>query len=104
MSISYSGNKPYIFLSYSHGNSNMVKSIAKCMKEDGCRIWFDEGITPASDYDDVIESSFTLGIVFDTFEDGSYDSRFFTYSGTIPANDAINPFWTSVVNVSPDVW
>ena len=26
------------------------------MKEDGCRIWFDEGITPASDYDDVIES------------------------------------------------
>lgn len=40
-------------------------------------------------HDDVEEKDFTLGIVFDSFEDGSEEHRFFNIGDKIPENDFI---------------
>jgi len=39
--------------------------------------------------DDSINQNFVIGIVFDTFEDGSFDWKFFSYDGSIPEDHFI---------------
>ena len=46
----YSGNKPYIFISYAHRNSAAVYPIIQRMAADGFRIWYDEGIDPGTEW------------------------------------------------------
>lgn len=41
---SYRGTAPYIFISYSHADTNRVVPIITRLQTDGYRIWFDEGI------------------------------------------------------------
>lgn len=41
----YKGKKPYVFVSYSHHDKDMVIPILEELRKKGCRIWFDEGIT-----------------------------------------------------------
>ena len=50
----YQGSEPYAFISYSHKDKGEVFSIIRAMQEDGYNVWFDEGITPASEWDDHI--------------------------------------------------
>lgn len=50
----YSGDKPYIFISYAHRNSEAVYPIIKRMADDGFRIWYDEGIDPGTEWDENI--------------------------------------------------
>lgn len=50
----YSGVEPYAFVSYSHADTNKVIEILEKLSLAGTRIWYDEGITPSSDYIDVI--------------------------------------------------
>ena len=52
--IPYKGEEPYIFISYSHRDTAEVYAILERMQKDGYRIWFDEGIDPGSEWDDVI--------------------------------------------------
>lgn len=52
----YSGNKPYIFISYAHRNSAAVYPIIQRMAADGFRIWYDEGIDPGTEWDENIAS------------------------------------------------
>ena len=40
----YSGNKPYIFVSYSHKDTQKVVPILSELQRRGFRIWYDEGI------------------------------------------------------------
>ncbi len=42
--ISYQGNKPYIFISYSHKDNNIAFPIINKLQTDGYNVWFDEGI------------------------------------------------------------
>ncbi len=42
----YRGNEPYIFVSYAHADKAVVYPEIRLLHERGCRIWFDEGITP----------------------------------------------------------
>lgn len=50
----YKGEEPYIFISYAHKDNDIVLSIMERMAQDGYRIWYDEGITPGSEWDDEI--------------------------------------------------
>ena len=50
----YDGDEPYIFISYAHKDSAVVLPILEHMVADGYRIWYDEGITPGSEWDDEI--------------------------------------------------
>lgn len=44
-----SGSDPYVFVSYSHQDSEKVFPIIKQLHEKGYRIWYDEGIDPGSE-------------------------------------------------------
>lgn len=50
----YSGNENYVFVSYSHRNTNAVIEIIKQLQHDGYRVWYDEGIDPGSEWDENI--------------------------------------------------
>lgn len=52
----YRGEKPYVFLSYSHKNMDNAMGIVHHMQSDGFRIWYDEGIDPGSEWDENIAS------------------------------------------------
>ena len=51
----YEGNKPYIFVSYSHKDSNVVLSYIEKLYELKYRVWYDEGIAPGSEWPKNIE-------------------------------------------------
>lgn len=40
----YSGNEPYIFVSYAHKDSQIVVPILEQMQSAGFRFWYDKGI------------------------------------------------------------
>ena len=46
----YRGNKPFIFLSYSHKNKDKAEEIIRRLNEEGYRIWYDEGLTPGKEW------------------------------------------------------
>ena len=46
----YEGDKPYIFVSYSHTDSKVVKEVLQMLINQGYRIWFDEGIRAGSSW------------------------------------------------------
>jgi len=50
----YSGDEPYIFISYAHKDKDKIMPIIHRMQEDGFRIWYDEGIDPGSEWDENI--------------------------------------------------
>jgi len=50
----YEGSEPYIFVSYSHKDSEQVFPILQKLYERGLRIWYDEGIDPGSEWPEEI--------------------------------------------------
>jgi len=50
----YEGNSPYLFVSYCHKDRRFVFPIIESLVRDGYRIWYDEGINPGSDWNEVI--------------------------------------------------
>lgn len=52
--VPYDGEKPYIFASYSHRNSESVLEVIGKLRKAGYRVWYDEGIDPGSEWDDFI--------------------------------------------------
>ena len=51
----YEGNKPYIFVSYSHKDSSVVLSYIEKLYSLKYRVWYDEGIAPGSEWPKNIE-------------------------------------------------
>lgn len=52
----YNGDKPFIFISYSHKDSHIVWPIISRMIDDGYRVWYDDGINPGTEWDEFIAS------------------------------------------------
>ena len=50
----YEGDKPHIFISYSHKDRTEVFGIIRELQNNGYRVWYDEGIDPASEWDENI--------------------------------------------------
>lgn len=46
----YTGDEPYIFISYSHQDSSIVMNVIKSIIEMGFRVWYDEGIELGQDF------------------------------------------------------
>ena len=46
----YEGNKPFLFISYSHRQSDQVVDSIRILHEQGWRLWYDEGIPAGSDW------------------------------------------------------
>ena len=47
--------KPYIFISYSHNDRDLILPIIKTLYEAGWKIWYDEGLTIGDKYDETLE-------------------------------------------------
>lgn len=43
----YDGDKPYIFVSYSHEDKQYVERVIQLLQRQACNIWYDLGITPS---------------------------------------------------------
>ena len=52
----YEGNKPYLFISYSHKDTEIVFSIIRHLQGHGFRVWFDNGIEAGSEWPEYIAS------------------------------------------------
>ena len=50
----YCGTKPYIFVSYSHGDMDMVFNIIKQLNKSGYKIWYDGGIEPGQEWPEIL--------------------------------------------------
>ncbi len=50
----YIGEEPYIFISYSHKDSAEAAELIRNLIEAGYRVWYDEGLTPGSEWDEHI--------------------------------------------------
>lgn len=46
----YNGDKPYIFVSYAHKDSDIVVPAIQAMQSAGCRVWFDLGIEVGTEW------------------------------------------------------
>lgn len=46
----YEGSEPYIFVSYSHKDTDTVIPIIRALQENGFRIWYDAGIEAGSEW------------------------------------------------------
>ena len=55
----YRGNEPYAFISYAHRNKTEVLTIIGRMQAEGCRIWYDEGIDPGTEWAEHIAQQLT---------------------------------------------
>ncbi len=44
----YSGDQPYIFVSYAHEDANAVYPEMKWLHDQGFNVWYDEGISPGT--------------------------------------------------------
>ena len=50
----YEGNEPYIFISYSHKDSDSVLPIIEALQQKGFRIWYDSGIQAGTEWPEFI--------------------------------------------------
>ena len=50
----YCGKEPYIFISYAHRNEREVHRVIQRLQTEGCRVWYDEGIDPGTEWADNI--------------------------------------------------
>ena len=65
----YNGDEPYIFVSYSHKDSELVFAEIKLLNELGYNVWYDEGIAPGNEWTEEIANALegcALFIVFFT--------------------------------------
>ncbi len=48
----YNGTEPYAFLSYAHADQEIVEKIIIGLKQNMCRVWYDEGLIPGESWND----------------------------------------------------
>lgn len=46
---SYEGNEPYLFISYSHNDSQSLTAVINVLKTNNIRYWFDNGLHSGDD-------------------------------------------------------
>lgn len=55
--IPYSGEKPYLFISYAHADKVEVLNILQNLMNNNYRFWFDEGIVPGNEWrEEIVEA------------------------------------------------
>ena len=52
--LAYEGREPYVFVSYAHKDIDRVLPIISMLKQNMCRVWYDEGLAPGESWNDSI--------------------------------------------------
>ena len=74
---SYSGQGPYVFVSYAHADKIPVYQTMREFREAGVNMWYDEGIQPAGEWVEEIAHAIKRSSMFVVFvSPRSVDSRF----------------------------
>lgn len=74
--VPYSGDEGFIFISYSHKDSELIFPIIERMAQKGYRIWYDEGIDPGSEWSEFIANNLSNCSAFIAFiSDNSLNSH-----------------------------
>ena len=74
---SYSGEGPYIFVSYAHADKIPVYQSMREFRDAGVNMWYDEGIQPAGEWVEEIAHAIKKSSMFVVFvSPRSVDSRF----------------------------
>ena len=55
----YEGNKPFIFISYSHKDTPYVMDVVEALDAQGIRVWYDGGIEAGSEWPEYIANHLT---------------------------------------------
>jgi formylglycine-generating enzyme required for sulfatase activity len=63
----YDGSKPFLFVSYSHADIATVYPELSRLHNLGCRIWYDEGIVPTTEWPDSVAGALKGGHLFVVF-------------------------------------
>ena len=72
----YQGDDPYIFITYSHQDSDLVHSEIERFNNDGYNVWYDEGITSGKRWQEVVESALTKSSLLVVFvSDSAVESK-----------------------------
>ncbi len=53
----YDGEEPYVFVSYSHEDDDLVYPEIRWLQDHGFNVWYDEGISGASHWRDASPSA-----------------------------------------------
>ena len=72
----YEGCEKYIFVSYSHKDSDLIIPIINHMTEVGYRVWYDDGIRPGTEWPEVIAQHLNDCAYFIAFLSNSYMDSF----------------------------
>ena len=70
--IPYTGEESYIFVSYSHKNTDSVWEILNSLQREGVRFWYDDGIDPGESWDDYIAEHINSSGYLLAFISGDY--------------------------------
>lgn len=62
--LAYEGKEPYIFVSYSHRDADRVIPVIRALKDNMCRVWFDEGLKGGESWNDSIAEHLKACTVF----------------------------------------
>ena len=68
----YEGNKPYLFVSYAHADSEKVLPVIRALYDQKYRAWYDEGIAPGSEWPQNITSHIKRASAFLAFVSPNY--------------------------------
>ena len=60
----YTGDQPYVFVCYAHDDSDVVFPEIQWLKDQGFNIWYDEGISPGSEWRDELADSISNASLF----------------------------------------
>ena len=102
----YSGEKPYIFVAYSHKNAVEAAQIIGPLQEEGYRIWFDQGIAPGRKYNEVIARKILDCSLFMPLLSGSFYQSDYCMDEIIFARDngkTIIPIFLEDTPVPPEL-
>ena len=72
----YNENMPYIFISYSHRDNDLVLPIIKRLRAEGYNLWYDDGVEAGSEWDENIARHIGMCSYFIAFVSKNYiDSK-----------------------------
>lgn len=73
----YVGTEPYLFVSYSHKDENIIYPLIRKMQQRGVRIWYDEGIRAGHEFPQYIEEALINAACFVQFVSPNAVESFF---------------------------
>ena len=68
----YTGNEPYLFISYAHADEQAVGSVLENLEKHGVRFWYDDGIEVGSEWPEYIAERLAASNMMLAFVSNAY--------------------------------